>query len=77
MNTYKYFSAFDNFLKVLDDNTDINNQNEREKTDKFIKCLCKIYYAHNIHERIDNEISKKTNLYILKGDHFFQMGITQ
>jgi hypothetical protein len=30
--------------------------------------------GHNIHQRINNEISKKTNLYILKGDYFFSLG---
>lgn len=51
----------------------MSNSNE-EKIDTFIKCLCKIYVGHNIHQRINNEISKKTNLYILKGDYFFSLG---
>jgi ATP-dependent Lon protease len=48
--------------------------NEVDKIDTFIKCLCKIYVGHNIHQRINNEISKKTNLYILKGDYYFSLG---
>ena len=40
----------------------------------YIECLCKMYIGHNIHYKIKEEISKKTNLYILKGDYFFSLG---
>jgi len=68
--SYKYFSIYSKFLEVFDNTSQIDKTN----IDMFIKCLCKIYYAHNIHERINNEISKITNLFILKGDYFFANG---
>lgn len=50
------------------------NALSNEKINTFIKCLCKINVGHNIHQRINNEISSTTNLYILKGDYFFSLG---
>jgi hypothetical protein len=47
---------------------------KNEKIETFVNCLCKIYIGHSIHQRISNEISKKTNLFILKGDYFISLG---
>ncbi len=33
-----------------------------------------MFIGHNIHQKINNEISKKTNLLILKGDLFISLG---
>jgi hypothetical protein len=82
LNVFHYFKKFDSFLFSLKTDSDdiikeneINNNKElNEKINTFIKCLCKIHVGHNIHQRIDNEISRKTNLYILKGDYFFSLG---
>jgi len=82
MNLFNYFKHYNNFIKAFDD---CDNSESYEKTyeeaklenqriDTFIKCLCKIHIGHNIHQRINNEISKKTNLFILKGDHFITLG---
>jgi hypothetical protein len=46
----------------------------KEKVETFVNCLCKIYIGHSIHQRINNEISKQTNLFILKGDYFISLG---
>jgi hypothetical protein len=70
LNCFKYFMKFDSLVAALSPKY---KSNEGE-IDSFMKCLCKIYIGHNIHQRINNEISKKTNLYILKGDYFFSLG---
>ena len=74
LNLYKYFSKYNNFLNAFSQNGSIITNSQNEKIDTFIKCLCKIFIGHNIHQRVNNEISKKTNLYILKGDFFFSLG---
>lgn len=75
MNAYQYFSIYEKFLKAFDYTKNEMEKNKSEsEVQNFIRCLCKIYIGHSIHERINNEISKKTNLYILKGDYFFSLG---
>lgn len=63
-------------ISLTNDETSLthNFTNSEQKIELFIKCLCKIYIGHNIHQRINNEISKKTNLFILKGDYFISLG---
>ena len=80
MNIFKYFSYYNNFIEAFS-KTKSNSEEENgernaesEKIDSFIKSLCRVYVGHNIHQRINNEISKKTNLFILKGDYFFSLG---
>jgi hypothetical protein len=71
LNLFKYFSHFSTFIALFNNKTDSLTQKE---SDTFIKSLCNIYIAHNIHMRITEEISKKTNVNILKGDYFFSQG---
>lgn len=74
LNLFKYFTNYNNFISAFEDSNQNKYQITNDNIDKFIKCLCKIYVGHNIHQRINNEISKKTNLFILKGDYFFSFG---
>ena len=81
MNLFNYFQHYNNFIKAFDDFENSDSYEERtitnlenQRIETFIKCLCKINIGHNIHQRINNEISKKTNLFILKGDHFISFG---
>ena len=79
MNIFKYFSYYNNFIEAFSNSNSSKEENskgslETEKVDSFIKSLCRVYVGHNIHQRINNEISKKTNLFILKGDYFFSLG---
>jgi hypothetical protein len=71
INLFKYFENYNSFLSALDNKS---NQHEIENIETFIKCLCKIYIGNSIHQRINDEISKKTNLRILKGDYFISLG---
>jgi hypothetical protein len=71
LNIYQYFSNYNKFLKAFTSET---SSKENERIDIFIKCLCKMFIGHNIHQKINNEISKKTNLLILKGDLFISLG---
>jgi hypothetical protein len=78
-NTYVYsnFKEFSNFILKLS-----KNQESKERVETFINCLCHIYLGNLIHKEIKSnrnyneldEISKKTNFYILKGDYFFSLG---
>jgi hypothetical protein len=86
MNLFSYFDIYNNFIKAFDEfgnfdsytnNSTNPSQLENQKIETFIKCLCKIYIGHNIHQRINNEISKKTNLYILKGDYYITLGYSK
>jgi hypothetical protein len=36
--------------------------------------LCMIFIGNNIHQRIIHEISRRTNIFILKGDYFSSLG---
>lgn len=72
LNVFSYFNKFNNFISVLDQKS--NKSEENEKIQTFIKCLCNVYIGNNIHQKINDEISKKTNLLILKGDYFVSKG---
>jgi hypothetical protein len=75
LNNYRNFSKFNLFLSAFENGNGSGiKEGEANAVDVFIKCLCKIYMGHTIHQRIKNEISKRTNLLILKGDYFFSLG---
>lgn len=68
-----------NNKNIDDSNIKMKNESERSRSiDKsiitYIECLCKMYIGHNLHYKIEEKISKKTNLFILKGDYFFSLG---
>ena len=71
MNTYNYFINYSNFISNLSMN---KNCNSETKLKTFIKSLCEMYIGHNLHYKVEENISKKTNLRILKGDYFFSLG---
>lgn len=72
LNTYNYFLNYSAFLKQIRFEQETNTKDKNINV--FIECLCRIYIAHNIHYKIKEEISKKTNLFILKGDYLFSLG---
>jgi hypothetical protein len=69
---FSYLSYYTNFISSLQEQS--LDSITRVETDTFIKSLCDIYIAHNIHLRINDEISKRTNISILKGDYYFGIG---
>ncbi len=75
LNIFKYFNSFSEFISSL--NLIGNNEEKdysQDNVNKFIDSLCKIYLANNLHFRIKEEISRRTNLSILKGDYLFSLG---
>jgi hypothetical protein len=81
LNIFKYFLNYGNFIKGLNvtvtnatqDSNNINN-NANDKAINFVNSLCMIFIGNNIHQRILDEISRKTNIFILKGDYFNSLG---
>lgn len=69
MNLYNYFAKFSEFISPTS-----STSSQMESVKLFTQSLCKLYIGHTIHLRINNEISNKTNLLILKGDYFFTYG---
>jgi len=51
----------------------INNKSNDQALN-FVNSLCMIFIGNNIHQRILDEISRKTNIFILKGDYFNSLG---
>lgn len=90
LNIFKYFLNYGSFIKSLNNNNNFNNSdcNQQEaqsplnqmntkKNDQainFVNSLCMIFIGNNIHQRILDEISRKTNIFILKGDYFNSLG---
>ena len=88
--TYNYFMNFGKFITNLNSKRSksfnnieneyiknyISNSNNKEEKElnTYIICLCKMYIGHNLHYKLNEEISKKTNLNILKGDYLFSSG---
>lgn len=81
LNIYQYFNYFNKYLISL---VPGYNKQVEKVVDQFIVCLCKLYIGFSIHQRINSknlvvlnildEISKQTNIKILKGDFFFSLG---
>lgn len=73
LNVYTYFTNYSVYLNSIGGNDTKSTEGKKMEgiTDTFIECLCKMYLGHNLHYKIDEEISKKTNLNILKGDFLF------
>lgn len=85
LNIFKYFLNYGNFIKGLEplplelenngiDNIDSKNKIVNEKGTTFTQSLCMIFIGNNIHQRIFDEISRRTSIFILKGDYFFSLG---
>lgn len=68
LSIHKYFSKYSNYISSL-----IKDKKTIENT-TYIDSLCNIYLANNLHLRINEEISSKTNMIILKGDYLFSIG---
>lgn len=80
LNIFKYFLSYGDFIKSLNStnsqekNENILNNKNNDKAINFMNSLCMIFIGNNIHQRILNEISRKTNIFILKGDYFNSLG---
>jgi hypothetical protein len=83
LNIFKYFLNYGSFIKSLnnyngqDESKSSINQSNNKNNDKainFVNSLCMIFIGNNIHQRILDEISRKTNIFILKGDYFNSLG---
>lgn len=72
LNVYTYFTNYSLYLNSISHSQKlVENQMVESITKTFIECLCKMYLGHNLHYKIEEEISKSTNLNILKGDFLF------
>lgn len=75
LNTYSYFMNYSNFLLTMIKEDSIKDKEELENSIKtFVESLCKMYIGHNIHYKIEEQISKKTNFNLIKGDYYFSLG---
>jgi len=81
LNVFKYFLNYGHFIKSLNTANPIQNENKipnlnsnNDKAINFVNSLCMIFIGNNIHQRILDEISRKTNIFILKGDYFNSLG---
>lgn len=77
LHTYKYFINYGQFINMLCSSKTSNTNDDlllQEKVNTYIECLCKMYIGHNLHYKIEEKTSKKTNLFILKGDYYFSLG---
>jgi hypothetical protein len=75
LNTYSYFMNYSNFLLTMIKEDSVKQKEELEDSIKtFVESLCKMYIGHNIHYKIEEQISKKTNYSLIKGDYYFSLG---